>query len=255
MKNPIFKPFTSKSLIAPIWVAGLVGLLVIALWWSGTSTVLAQEAGEGEAEHAEASGDNGIGDSGTRTDEEAHDTQQQGSSDEQTLRCIVEVLGRVPAGPNDITDEEKLAIAERCLGGQSGGVVGNQNMPTAGQLDPQTTQCIFRVLGRVPSGTDNLTDDEKRAISERCFGEHDGGQGGRNDGPTNLNDGDRQCIINVLGRMPEGPDDLTDDEKRLLGQQCFAGQHGGGPGGPQDLDDDTVQCIVSTIGAYAIRSR
>ncbi len=50
--------------------------MLIALWWSGTSTVLAQESGEGEPEHSEASGDNDTGDSGTRTDEEPHDSQQ-----------------------------------------------------------------------------------------------------------------------------------------------------------------------------------
>ena len=126
MKIQMHRQITGKPQIVSILVMGVVGLLLIALWWSGTSTVLAQEGGEGESEHS-------------------------GVSDEQLLRCIVGVLGRIPLSLNDFTNEEKLAIAERCLGGQFGDIAGVRPPPITGGLDSQATQCIIQVLGRVPS--------------------------------------------------------------------------------------------------------
>ena len=243
MKNQIHQQITGKPQIVSILVMGVVGLLLIALWWSGTSTVLAQEGGETESEHSGDSSEVGSGDTGTTVDDVPHDAQGQALSGDQLLRCIVGLLGRIPLNANDFTNEEKLAIAERCLGGLSGDIPGVQLSPTAGGLDSQDTQCIIQVLGRVPSSENDLTDDEKRAVGEQCFNGRDGASGGRNDGSDDsgrsgdLDDEDSQCIISVLGRMPEGPDDLTNDEKRLLGQQCFPGRHddgAGGSGGPRD---------------------
>ena len=103
------------------------------------------------------------------------------------------------------------------------------------------------VLGRMPQSEADLTDDEKRAVGQQCFAGHAGGPEGSN-GPGRLTAEEEECIIRVLGRMPQGEDDLTNDEKRLLGQECFAGQHGRDGGGPGDLDQETMQCIIDTIG-------
>ena len=55
MMNRMYHQFAGKSLLVLLWVIGLAGLLLIALWWSGTSTALAQDGGDGEPEHSGAS--------------------------------------------------------------------------------------------------------------------------------------------------------------------------------------------------------
>ena len=305
MMNRIHQPFNRKSLPVSFLMIGLATLLVIALWWSGASTVLAQEGGEGESEHSEVSVEQGTDDH----DAETNGDRGQALADPQTLQCIIEVLGRIPSGTDDLTNDEKLAVGQQCLGqhdtgldsqggerdvsGRSEGLdegtlrcivsaigrvptsgnditdgenlaIGQQCFdefgvgldPQAGRqhdsdgsggLDEETFQCVVSVLGRVPSNEDDFTNEERRAVGLQCFGGHDGEPDG-SDGPEDLTEEDRQCIINVVGRMPTDEHDLSHDEKLLLGQECFAGQFDGNHDGPDDLDQETLQCIVDTIG-------
>ena len=273
MNNQMNQPFTGKSLFVPFWVLGLASLLVIALWWSGTSTVLAQEGGDGESELSGVSGETSSDDDGTRADEEPHESQGQElseqtsrsdeeadesqgqtQSDEQTLRCIFPVLGRVPTSADDLTDDEKLAVSERCFSRNDGApeIAGQRSDDSdrPGSLNEDDRQCIISVLGRMPEGPDDLNNDEKRLLGQQCFpGRHDGGSSsqGRPGITGDLDAETLKCIVETIGRLPMGPDDLTNDGKLLVGQACFGGGHQG-PGRPDDLDEETLKCIVNTIG-------
>ena len=274
--NRIYQPFTGKSLSVHFWVIGLASLLIIALWWSGTSTALAQEGGEGEAlsdhqtlqcvievlgripagiydltdveklavaQQCFSEFDVGLGHDGGETDVPGG----SGGLDAGTLQCIVATIGRVPASGDDITAGENLAIGQQCFGQHGVGLdpqAGRQHdSDGSGGLDEETLHCVVSVLGRVPADEDDFTNEEKRAVGLQCFGGHEG-----SDGPGDLSEEERQCIISVLGRMPTNEHDLSHDEKLLVGQECFAGQFGGDHGGPDDLDQETLQCIVDTIG-------
>ena len=191
--------------------------------------------------------DAGTADSGGRSDFPVG----QGGLDDQGLQCVIATIGRVPAGENDLSDEEKRAVAELCFGQREPGLDSQGRTPRGsngpGDLDEETIQCIVSVLDRMLQSESDFTNEEKRAVGRQCFAGHDGGPDGSN-GPGRISVEEEQCIIRVLGRMPEGEDDLTHEEKLLLGQECFAGQHGGEQGGPGDLDQETIQCIVETIG-------
>ena len=189
---------------------------------------------------------------------------------DETTKCIVEVLGRIPAGRGDISNEEKLAIAQKCFGGfQGGDRAGDRPFSEPGEfedrhdrpggggdLDDQTIQCIISTVGRTPTHEDDFTDAEKRLVGQQCFGGHSGvpgdSRGRQRDGggPGDLDDETRQCIFDSIGRLPSGEDELTNEEKRLIGVACFGGHPGGrgGSDGPGDLDEDTVRCITATIG-------
>ena len=132
---------------------------------------------------------------------------------DETTKCTVEVLGFLPTGPDDprIGNDEQLLIAAQCLGGIPGG---------------------DRTGGRTFSDQ--------------------GDSGDRHDGPGDggdLNQQTIQCIISTVGRMPSHGDDFTEDEKRLVGQNCFGNQSGT----HQDIDGterrvEPTACIESTIG-------
>ena len=176
MMNRMHQSFPGKSLWAPFWVIGLASLLIIALWWSGTSTALAQDS-DNHDQQGGRGGDFGLN-----------------LSDPGTLQCIILVLGRIPSGIDDLTDDEKRAVGEQCLnvrdvrtdGGGGTGFSGGQ-----GGLDDQGLQCVIATIGRVPAGENDLSEDEKRAVAEQCFGQHDpgaDGQGGRPSGPNGPGD-------------------------------------------------------------------
>ena len=106
---------------------------------------------------------------------------------------------------------------------------GPQGTP---ELDDEALQCIVSTIGRLPSGPGDLSTNEKQAIGRECFG------GGRDSRSTRVSARGpsqeiKECIVNLIGRLPEGPEDLTDEEKRLIGQECFEhrtrSRSGGGP--------------------------
>ena len=184
---------------------------------------------------------------------------------DDTSRCALEVLGRIPTSRADLSSQEQALIAQRCFANQRSGGQGGDGQrggpPSgAGVPDPRVLECIVSVIGRSPQSPNDLTNDERRLVGQKCFGGQsrsgDPRQGGqpRGDGPGDLSDEDLQCITNTIGRLPSGPDDLTNDEKRQLGQVCFAGDRGPGDGagpgvpGVSDLDDATLKCIEENLG-------
>ena len=44
---------------------------------------------------------------------------------------------------------------------------------------------------------------------------------GEHDGSDDLDEETRQCIIDVLGYLPSSPDELTEEQKRQVGRECF----------------------------------
>ena len=174
-----------------------------------------------------------------------------GDLDEQTVQCVISTIGRIPSHEDDFTDDEKRLVGQQCFGGHFG-VPGDsrgrqRDGGGPGDLDDETRQCIFDSIGRLPSGEDELTNEEKRLIGVACFGGHPGGRGG-SDGPGDLDEDTVRCITATIGRIPTGPEDMTNEEMVLVGRTCFGGGDPDGHGGPGDLDDATLQCITDTIG-------
>ena len=260
--NRIYQPFSGKSISVSFWVIGIASLLVIALWWSGTSTALAQEGGEGESDHSEVVAQD-HDDPGTESDE----ARGEAVFDPQTLQCIIEVLGRIPSGTDDLTNDEKLAVGQQCFGQHDSGLDDGGGAPRdsggSGDLDDETFKCIVATIGRVPASENDITDAENLAIGQQCFGEHGVGldpQAGRqhdSDGSGGLDQETFKCVVSVLGRVPANENDITDAENLAIGQQCF-GEHGVGldlqagrqhdSDGSGGLDEETFQCVVSVLG-------
>lgn len=195
------------------------------------------------------------GSGGTRGPGQGGQPRDGGPGDlsDEDLQCITNTIGRLPSGPDDLTDDEKRLLGRACFQGEHGGPGGSpggsqrggHGGPQGGELDDATLQCIQENLGRLPLGPHDMTNEEKRLIGQACFGGHGGpGDGDRRGrGPSNITDEELQCITDTIGRLPTGPDDMTDEEKRLVGRACFARD-----GGPGDLDDATFQCVVDTLG-------
>ncbi|PKB78394.1 MAG: hypothetical protein BZY88_18685 [SAR202 cluster bacterium Io17-Chloro-G9] len=99
-------------------------------------------------------------------------------SDEQLRECIRRVLGFLPAGRQAVGDEQRVRIEQACpeVRGRLGEILRSGNGDSiqpggvATVLDPATTDCIQRILRRVPIESEELTEDEKRRILETCFG-------------------------------------------------------------------------------------
>ena len=137
--------------------------------------------------------------------------------DAETRECIVRVLGFLPAGPEELTNEQMDLVMQECFAGE------HEGPDSALGLDAETTQCIVDLVGRVPSSPTELTRDEKVLIGRECFGgQRDNRDRSRTRTVARSQSGDaKQCIVELIGRLPSGPADLSDDEKRLIGQECF----------------------------------
>ena len=135
--------------------------------------------------------------------------------DEESRQCIIGVLGYLPDSPEELNDEEMDLVMRTCFEDEHRG-------PSAGggELDQETLQCIVATIGRLPSGPGDLSTNEKRAIGRECFG---GGRDGRatSVAARGMSEQTRECIVSLIGRLPESPEDLTDAEKRLIGLECF----------------------------------
>jgi hypothetical protein len=114
-----------------------------------------------------------------------------------------------------------------------------------------TEECIVRVLGYLPEGPEDMTEEQKIALGQDCFGQNHQSQG------PPLQNGDmdeatKQCIIDTLGFMPEGKDELTEDQMIMIGEACFAGERDYGnrrePGQDNSPDEQTLQCITDVLG-------
>lgn len=63
-----------------------------------------------------------------------------------------------------------------------------------------------------------MTDPEKALVNEECFGEDFIDDVGEDVG---VEDDLAQCLVDVLGYMPSGPDALNNEKKILVARECF----------------------------------
>ena len=63
-----------------------------------------------------------------------------------------------------------------------------------------------------------MTDPEKALVNEECFGEDFIDDVGEDVG---VEDDLAQCLVDVLGYMPSGPDALNNKKKMLVARECF----------------------------------
>ncbi len=163
--------------------------------------------------------------------------------DPVTEECILSVLGYLPEGPEDMTEEQKIALGQGCFG---------QNHQRQGPHEDDgmyeaTKQCIIDNLGFMPDGKANLAQDQMRMIGDACFagerGDSDHRGPDQGNGPGDLREEERQCVLDVLGFLPKCPEDLTDQQRIDLGRECFFNeQHGPPP------TAENTQCIIDVLG-------
>ena len=114
-------------------------------------------------------------------------------------------------------------------------------------LDAETTQCIVNLVRRVPSSPQDLTNDEKRLIGRECFGGQRGGEGETRARPVahGLSEETTACILDLIGHVPTDPNELSNDEKRRIGQECFQKRRTTSLSGQQTGQVLTVQPTTS----------
>ena len=103
--------------------------------------------------------------------------------------------------------------------------------------DEETQDCIQRVLGRVPTGEDDVTESDKRRAAEKCFGGHQLDTGPKEE----FDSATQQCIDRALARLSADRDDLTEEQKRLISRECI------GKTEPEP-DDKVSQCVQKVLG-------
>ena len=165
------------------------------------------------------------------------------------LECASEALGREIPTIQDLTAEDRVALAETCGnqlgGGRAGlgesGIIGGAGGRGFGgfggfNLD---SPCISEALGRVPSGPGDLSPQDFEKLAEACGdvfggGDHsggapgggffgDGGAAGQHDGALDLT-----CLSDALGRDITDPaelSNLTREDSAKIAEAC-GGQFG-----------------------------
>jgi hypothetical protein len=192
--------------------------------------------------------------------------------DDATLQCIVGIAGFVPTGPGDprLTREQLIRIGQECFG---------EEHRDEGTPDDATLQCIVGITGFVPTGPGDprLDGGQLRRIARECFDVGPGGPPARADTgaarsapaevgqrPDQIDTQTSQCIIDLIGFLPTGPDDprLAPEQLQLISQRCFNQAPGVQPQRPEGQDTrvgnlpvrvdgpgtSRVRCIVKTVG-------
>ena len=86
--------------------------------------------------------------------------------DTVTLECIRGVLGYLPAGPQEMTQEQRNTASGACPGTR--GRMGQVLNPRA--VDQSNQECAARVLGFLPTSIQAMTGEETRRVQSACFG-------------------------------------------------------------------------------------
>ena len=105
-------------------------------------------------------------------------------------------------GPGDFTPEERIKVAQECLGGNSGPMPGQGLLPGAPQVD-DATRCVVELLDRIPTSRSDLSPEEQALIAQNCFGgqpqRFDGQRGGPPSGVGVPDPSVLECIVSVIG--------------------------------------------------------
>ena len=133
---------------------------------------------------------------------------------EEDRRYVLDVLGFLPERPEDLTDQQRMDLGRECFSNEQYGPP-----PT-----DENTQCIIEVLGYPPAGPEEISPEQMALLGETCFAnerDHRSGRDGHGDrGDGNEIDGAaNQCIIDMLGFLPEHPEDLSYDDKVRVGAE------------------------------------
>lgn len=176
-------------------------------------------------------------------------------SDEQLRECIRKVLGFVPAESRSLTVLQRAKIIQTCpeVQGRLGEVLrsGDGNATQTGAvdtvLDPATTECIQRILRLISSGSEGLTERQKRSILESCFGGEDvapqqastSGQLPAGQTATESGNSTEQALLQLLERqlellrLEQERSEPVISDRELLG--CIRNVLGGLPSSYQEL--------------------
>ena len=147
----------SRGFLLPVCIFGIAGLLILLSWFAAGSTAFAQPNGDGHEETGEQREEpEGASERGPRREPRP---APQSVPQIQGLECMTRSLGRIPTGPGDFTQEERIKVAQECLGGNSGPNPGQGLLPGAPQLE-DATRCVARLLGRIPTSRADLSPEE-----------------------------------------------------------------------------------------------
>jgi len=167
----------------------------------------------------EAGGDTTPGRDATGT---GHTGSEQLTPEQE--QCIVDILGYVPASPDELTLEQQESIAVACF--------GHEPPPQAPSLTTEQEQCVIEILGYVPASPDELTLDQQEFIAVACFGYEPGSYYPAREptltpipAPTPV-PAQEQCVIEILGYVPASPDELTLDQQEFIAVACFGYEPG-----------------------------
>jgi hypothetical protein len=88
-----------------------------------------------------------------------------------------------------------------------------------------------------------MTEEQKITLGQECFGQNHQRQGPHQD--DRMDEATKQCIIDNLGFMPDEKANLAQDQTRMIGEACFAGERGDsdhrGPDQGNGPDEETLE--------------
>jgi hypothetical protein len=157
----------------------------------------------------------------------------------EVIECIERVLGCSFSDGRDITPAEQTRIETECrdASGPPDGPPPDGNGPPPAEV----AECIERVLGFMPGPDNPPSDDDLRRIDAECQSEPPTGD--PNDGPGNggglppLGSDINDCIIRVLGALPDTNNPPSDDDLRRIDAECKIEASPGDPGDGPPPDD------------------
>lgn len=194
---------------------------------------------------------------------------------QESIDCFKRVTGTTPDKRPALKKTQLEQLNKECF---KGGNPGGPNGKGAPAL-PDNVKACFSASGLdislLTKGPDFLTEDQKQKVGS-CFQKNNfqpngGPNGPGNPGnpgpggqPPNMSDEARKCIEGIAGGSLEKQPNLSEEQRRRIGQECFKGQGGpggpgpggkmnqagpGNPGGPgPNLPDDKRLCVESIVG-------
>lgn len=71
---------------------------------------------------------------------------------------------------------------------------------------------MIDILGFFPDVATDLFPEQAQLMGQNCARPGEGGQG---QGRPEIYDATRECIINFIGYIPEGPEEMTEDQEQI----------------------------------------
>ena len=96
-----------------------------------------------------------------------------------------------------------------------------------------------------------MTDPEKALVNEECFGEDFIDDVGEDVG---VEDDLAQCLVDVLGYMPSGPDALNNEKKILVARECFGQDISEGRPSRDEVRNDPCMTLVTMAATEVLET-